>query len=63
MKTALEELIDDLENLQKDAKGKKATEFEIAMTFAIARAKQRLEKEKEQINQLSAKVTALENKA
>jgi hypothetical protein len=50
MKTALQELIDDLRELKKHSKdNKQDTSFDIGMTFAIARAELRLEKEKEQI--------------
>jgi hypothetical protein len=50
MKTAMQELIDDLRELKKHSKdNKQDTSFDIGMTFAIARAELRLEKEKEQI--------------
>jgi len=50
MKTAMQELIDDLKELKKHSKdNKQDTSFDIGMTFAIARAELRLEKEKEQI--------------
>ena len=50
MKTAMQELIDDLKELKKDSKERnKDTSFDIGMTFAIARAELRLKKEKEQI--------------
>ena len=50
MKTAMQELIDDLKELKKDSKERNQdTSFDIGMTFAIARAELRLEKEKEQI--------------
>jgi hypothetical protein len=50
MKTALQELIDDLKELKKDSKERNQdSSFDIGMTFAIARAELRLEKEKEQI--------------
>ncbi len=49
MKTAMEELIELLKELQIDARNSLATEFQIAMTFAIGRAETKLEKEKEQI--------------
>lgn len=49
MKTAMQELIELLKELQLDARNSKATEFQIAMTFAIGRAETKLEKEKEQI--------------
>jgi hypothetical protein len=50
MKTAMQELIDDLKELKKDSKERNQdTSFDIGMTFAIARAEFRLEKEKEQI--------------
>jgi hypothetical protein len=49
MKTAMQELIDDLKELKKDSKERNQdTSFDIGMTFAIARAELRLEKEKEQ---------------
>ena len=49
-KTAMQELIDDLRELKKHSKdNKQDTSFDIGMTFAIARAELRLEKEKEQI--------------
>jgi hypothetical protein len=52
MKTAMQELIDDLKELKKDSKERNQdTSFDIGMTFAIARAELRLEKEKEQIIQ------------
>ncbi len=50
MKTALQELIDDLKELKKDSKERNQdSSFDIGMTFAIARAELRLEKEKMQI--------------
>jgi hypothetical protein len=50
MKTAMQELIDDLKELKKDSKERNQdSSFDIGMTFAIARAELRLEKEKEQI--------------
>jgi hypothetical protein len=50
MRTAMQELIDDLRELKKHSKdNKQDTSFDIGMTFAIARAELRLEKEKEQI--------------
>lgn len=50
MQTVVQELIDDLKELKKDSKERnKDTSFDIGMTFAIARAELRLEKEKEQI--------------
>jgi hypothetical protein len=50
MKTAMQELIDDLRELKKHSKdNKQDTSFDIGMTFAIARAELRLEKEKYQI--------------
>lgn len=50
MKTAMQDLIDDLKELKKDSKERNQdTSFDIGMTFAIARAELRLEKEKEQI--------------
>jgi hypothetical protein len=50
MKTAMQELIDDLRELKKHSKERNQdTSFDIGMTFAIARAELRLEKEKEQI--------------
>ena len=50
MKTAMQELIDDLKELKKDSKERNQdTSFDIGMTFAIARAELRLDKEKEQI--------------
>jgi hypothetical protein len=50
MKTALQELIDDLRELKKHSKdNKQDTSFDIGMTFAIARAELRLEVEKRQI--------------
>lgn len=49
MKTAMQELIELLKELQLGAKKSGATEFQIAMTFAIGRAETKLEKEKEQI--------------
>jgi hypothetical protein len=50
MKTAMMELIDDLKELKKDSKERNQdSSFDIGMTFAIARAELRLEKEKEQI--------------
>ena len=46
----MQELIDDLRELKKHSKdNKQDTSFDIGMTFAIARAELRLEKEKEQI--------------
>ena len=46
----MQELIDDLKELKKDSKERNQdTSFDIGMTFAIARAELRLEKEKEQI--------------
>ena len=49
MKTVMQELIDDLKELKKDSKERNQnTSFDIGMTFAIARAELRLEKEKEQ---------------
>ena len=45
----MQELIELLKELQLDARNSKATEFQIAMTFAIGRAETKLEKEKEQI--------------
>jgi hypothetical protein len=50
MKTSMQELIDDLKELKKDSKERNQdTSFDIGMTFAIARAELRLEKEKEQM--------------
>lgn len=49
MKTAIQELIELLKELQLDARNSNATEFEIGMTFAIGRAETKLQKEKEQI--------------
>lgn len=50
MKTAMQELIDDLKELKKDSKERNQdTSFDIGLTFAIARAELRLKKEKEQI--------------
>ena len=50
MRTAMQELIDDLRELKKHSKdNKQDTSFDIGMTFAIARAELRLEKEKVQI--------------
>ena len=49
MKTAMQELIQLLKELQLDARNSNATEFQIAMTFAIGRAETKLEKEKEQM--------------
>jgi hypothetical protein len=50
MKTAMQELIDDLKELKKDSKERNQdSSFDIGMTFAIARAELRLEIEKEQI--------------
>jgi hypothetical protein len=50
MRTAMQELIDDLRELKKHSKdNKQDTSFDIGMTFAIARAELRLEKEKQQI--------------
>jgi hypothetical protein len=50
MKTAMQELIDDLRELKKHSKdNKQDSSFDIGMTFAIARAELRLEKEKVQI--------------
>jgi hypothetical protein len=50
MKTAMQELIDDLKELKKDSKERnKDTSFDIGMTFAIARAELRLEKEKDRM--------------
>jgi hypothetical protein len=44
MKTAMQELIDDLRELKKHSKdNKQDTSFDIGMTFAIARAELRLE--------------------
>jgi hypothetical protein len=49
-KSAMQELIDDLKELKKDSKERNQdSSFDIGMTFAIARAELRLEKEKEQI--------------
>ena len=46
----MQELIDDLKELKKDSKERNQDiSFGIGMTFAIARAELRLEKEKEQI--------------
>ena len=46
----MQELIDDLKELKKDSKERNQdSSFDIGMTFAIARAELRLEKEKEQI--------------
>ena len=46
----MQELIDDLRELKKHSKERNQdTSFDIGMTFAIARAELRLEKEKEQI--------------
>jgi hypothetical protein len=50
MKTAMQELIDDLKELKKDSKERNQdSSFDIGMTFAIARAELRLEIEKMQI--------------
>lgn len=49
MKTAMQELIELLKELQLDARNSNATDFEIGMTFAIGRAETKLQKEKEQI--------------
>ena len=49
MKTAIQELIELLKELQLDARNSNATEFEIGMTFAIGRAETKLQKEKEQL--------------
>jgi hypothetical protein len=50
MITAMQELIYDLKELKKDSKERNQDiSFDIGMTFAIARAELRLEKEKEQI--------------
>ena len=49
MKTAMQELIDDLKNLKKSSKERNQYgSFEIGMNYAIARAELRLEKEKVQ---------------
>ena len=48
----MQELIDDLKELKKDSKERNQdSSFDIGMTFAIARAELRLEKEKEQIKE------------
>lgn len=50
MKTAMQDLIDDLKKLKRDSKENDSTgTFEIGLNFAIARAERRLEKEKEHI--------------